>query len=380
MNGRELRSALYSGETFDRLPVHGIWPWTEALERWRREGLPADVHVNELLFAPLPDDGMGLPLNLNMVPAFDVRILEKTDEYVTLIDENGITKQTLRIDFDRSGGLMRNAGTMSSMSHWIDFPVKTIADWKKLYAERFRPELAGRLPADWEEKKAEFRQKAETRWVSFFSFPLGGLFGGLRQLLGLEGLAYAMADDPELVHTMVDDLTDFWVKTFAQVLPEVRLDQITFFEDMCATKGPLIGPAMMREFLAPGYRKTIGALRDLGVREFWIDSDGFFAPLIADMMACGITGTSPCEVQAGMDAAELRAAFPRFNLCGGIDKRALVQGPAAIDNELRRRFAAAWQMGRYSPCLDHCAPPDIPWKHVRHYAPVYRRYCYGAPP
>lgn len=379
MNGRELHLAIYSGERFDRLPVHGVWPWAEALERWRREGLPADVAWNELLFAPIPDDTMGLPLNLNMLPAFDLRILEKTDEYVTLVDEYGITKKTLRSDFDRSGGLMGNAGAMSSMSHWIDFPVKTLTDWKKLYAERFRPELAGRLPADWEQQKAAFRAKAETRWVSFFCFPLGGLFGGLRQLLGLEGLAYAMADDPELVHTMVNDLTAFWVATFAPVLREVRLDQITFFEDMCATRGPLLSPAMMREFLAPGYRQTIGALKDMGVREFWIDSDGGFAPLLPDMMACGITGTSPCEVQAGMDAGELRAAFPTLNLGGGIDKRALVRGPAAIEDELRRRFITAWQKGRYCPSLDHGAPPDIPWNHVRHYAPIYRRYCYGAP-
>jgi uroporphyrinogen decarboxylase len=379
MTGRELHTALYSGERFDRLPQHGVWPWAEALERWRREGLPADVYWNELLFAPIPDDSLGLPLSLNMVPAFEVRVFEKTDEFVTLVDEYGITKQTLRSDFDRSGGLMGNAGAMSSMSHWLDFPVKTLADWKPLYEERFRPDLAGRLPADWDQKKAEFREKSSTRWVSHFSFPLGGLFGGLRQLLGLEGLIFAMADDPALVRTMVDDLTTFWVETFARALRDVRLDQVTFFEDMCSTQGPLIGPATVREFLAPGYRKVIGALRDLGVREFWIDSDGNFAPLIPEMMACGITGTSPCEVQAGMDAGELRAAFPRLNLAGGLDKRALVQGPAAIENELRRRFATAWQKGRYSPSLDHGAPPDIPWKHVQHYAPIYRRYCYAPP-
>jgi uroporphyrinogen decarboxylase len=117
----------------------------------------------------------------------------------------------------------------------------------------------------------------------------------------------------------------------------------------------------------------------MGVREFWIDSDGGFAPLLPEMMACGITGTSPCEVQADMDAGELRAAFPTLNLGGGIDKRALVRGPAAIEDELRRRFATAWQKGRYCPSLDHGAPPDIPWEHVRHYAPIYRRYCYEAP-
>ena len=58
------------------------------------------------------------------------------------------------------------------------------------------------------------------------------------------------------------------------LLPEVRLDQITCFEDMCATKAPLISPAMFREFIAPGYRKYLGGLKDMGVEQLFMDTDG----------------------------------------------------------------------------------------------------------
>ena len=173
-----------------------------------------------------------------------------------------------------------------------------------------------------------------------------------------------MVDDPVLVHTMVDDLTDFWVATFAQALKDARLDQITFFEDMCATKGPLIGPEMYRGLPGTGYRKVIGELKAMGVKESWVDSDGNFQPLIATVMACGFTGTSPCEINSRIDPEGLHEAFPKLNMSGGIDKRALTRGPEEIEAEVRR-YKTAWTHGRYVPVLDHGAPPDISWENAR---------------
>ena len=379
MNGRELYEALYTGEEFDRLPLPGVGPWVETLERWHREGLPEGQEPNQVL-GLISDDTAGLPLNLNMVPQFPLEVLSEGPEYVTLRDEYGITKRMRRVDYDRSGGYMGNAGATSSMSHWVDFPVKDLRSWKTLYEERFRPDLTDRLPADWAQQKAEVIRRAETRWVMYFCFPLGGLFGGLRQLLGLEGLVFAMADDPGLVRTMVDDLTRFWVEVFGQVLTDgVRLDAMWFFEDMAATKAPLLSPAMFREFFAPGYRKVCGALRELGVRQFIVDSDGNAEPLIPELAACGVTGIQPCEVQSGMDAERLRLAYPDFALQGGIDKRALARGPEAVAEELRRRYTTAWTRGRYLPYPDHGLPPDVPWANVEYFAERVKQLCAGPP-
>jgi len=159
----------------------------------------------------------------------------------------------------------------------------------------------------------------------------------------------------------------------------VPLDGITFFEDMCSTRSPLIGPDMFREFQAPVYRRLIGTLRDLGVKEFFIDTDGNCELLIAEYLKCGITGVSPCEVNADMQVDKLRSHFPTLGLWGGIDKRAVAQGPAATDAELERRFRLAWTRGRYVPALDHGAPPDISWANMQHYARRYKQLC-AAPP
>jgi len=377
MNGRELLTAIYARETFDRLPVQTIGAWTEALERWRGEGLEAGQDHNVVLGLTGGDDMLALPLNLAMNPQFEIRILERDDRFVTLVDEFGVTKKMLRRDFDYCEGYMSGAGTTSSMSLWIDFPVTDMRSWKRIYEERFRPDIAERMPPQWAQEKAVFRAKARSRWVTYFSFPFGGFFSAARQLMGLEGAIYAMADQPELIRAMMTDLCDFYIASYAGAMEDIPLDAIMFFEDMCSTRSPLISPEMFGEFFAPAYRRLIGTLRDLGVQEFLIDTDGNCELLIPAYLACGITGVSPCEVNADMAVDKVRRAFPSLAFWGGIDKRALADGPTAIDAELERRFRFAWTQGRYLPMLDHAAPPDIPWAHVQHYARRYKEWCAG---
>ena len=383
MNGRERWQALLAGERPDRLPLLGISGWREAVERWLGEGLQNESLDGRDVSAALdlvdPEGPLTLPLDLNMVPRFPIAILQMGPDYVHLVDEFGVTKKMHRIDFDRSGGYKQSAGDMSSMSEWLDFPVKDINTWKAIYEERFRPDLSGRLPVDWDETRTDFARKARTRWVvGSPAFPLFGLFGPMRELMGLPGLLYSMVDDPALVHTMVADLTDFWLAAFDRALVGgVRLDQVTFFEDMCSTKAPIIGPAMFREFLSPGYRKVIGGLKDLGVRLFCIDSDGNAWDVLPAMIESGVNGFHPCEVQADMDAGRLRDAFPKLYLNGGIAKRALTMGEWDIEREMDRRFRVAWEKGRYTPQLDHGAPPDIPWANLLVYAEYYRDWAHS---
>ena len=381
MNGRERMEAIISGESPDRFPYAAVNGWGEAIERWRREGMQEGTYsgrnVSEAIGLADPDGPITLPLDLFMVPRFPVKILKKGPEYVLLTDELGVTKRMHRSDFDRSGGVKQSAGDMSSMSEWVDFPVKDKASWKSIYEERLRPDLEGRLPEDWSETKAEFIRAAESHWVrAASSFPMFGIFGPMRELMGLPGLVYATADDPGLIHTMVDDLTDFWLQTYDRTLREgVRLDQVVFFEDMGSTKAPIIGPDMFREFLSPGYKKVTGGLKEMGVQLLMIDSDGNCWDLLPEMVEAGVNGFHPCEVQAGMDAGLVRESYPNLFLNGGIAKKALTLGEQDISDEVARRFRVAWEGGRYTPSLDHGAPPDIPWQNLLIYARYYKEWA-----
>ena len=373
MNGRELHQAVFAGEHVDRLPFCGLGAWGETLERWRREGLGPDEDPGEAI-GLVGDEGVTVPLNLNMYPLFDTEIISQDERYVTLVDEFGVTKRVLRSDFERSRGLKTAAGDMSSMSEWLDFPVRDLRSWKAVHEERFRPTREGRVLADWDEQRRRCRKDAETRWSQHFSFPFGGLFSAVRELMGLEGAIFAMADDPDLVRTIASDLATFYLETFALVIPDVRLDQVTCFEDMCSNTAPLISPAMFREFFRPAYEKYIGGLKEMGVEQVFIDTDGDARLIIPELMACGFTGVSPCEIKAGMDPGALRAQYPTLCCGGGIDKVAVARGGHVLEREFARRFRTAWDRGRYAPSLDHSASPDITWANMRHFAQLFHAW------
>jgi len=59
-------------------------------------------------------------------------------------------------------------------------------------------------------------------------------------------------------------------------------------------------------------------------------------------------------------------------MMGGIDKRALGEGPAAIDRELAR-IAPAVEKGRYIPDLDHLIPDDVSWENYYYYAKALKQ-------
>lgn len=375
MNGRDVCSAIYEGVTPDRLPVEGLWPWAETLERWHSEGLEPERHPHQVLDL-VNNDVLPLPLDLNMVPRYPVRVLRADEQYVIIIDEFGVTKRLLRAEYDVTRGLMANAGLASSMSQWLDFPVKDLHSWKTIYEERSRPVLSERIPQNWAECKAEYVELAETHWVSFFCFPMFGFFGLLRQWIGFERLMVAMAgDEPGLIDTIVADLSSFWLEIFSAMLEDVPRDEIIFFEDIASTRASLIGPAMFRRFQAPGYRKIIGGLREMGVHYFTPGTDADIRLLIPEALALGLTGTRPEEVNAGLDVAQLRLDFPTFIINGGIVKRVLARSTADIDDELARCFDVAWKKGRDIPRLDHSAPPDVSWSNALHFAQRFREHC-----
>jgi uroporphyrinogen decarboxylase len=124
---------------------------------------------------------------------------------------------------------------------------------------------------------------------------------------------------------------------------------------------------MFSEFMFPCYKKLIGMLRDHGVKIILIDSDGNNWLLIPLFIEAGVTGMVPMEVAAGMDVLELRNAFPKFQILGGIDKRAIAKGRDAIDEELSTKVPQTLKSGGYIPYIDHLIPPDISWENFTYY-------------
>ena len=124
---------------------------------------------------------------------------------------------------------------------------------------------------------------------------------------------------------------------------------------------------MFREFMLEPYKKITSLFHDHGIHLIFVDSDGDSDPLIPLWLEGGVTGFYPIERASGMDAVTLRKEYGRqLRLLGGIDKRAMAAGPAAIDAEL----AAVQPLlldGGYIPWCDHLVPPDVPFENYMYY-------------
>jgi uroporphyrinogen decarboxylase len=175
----------------------------------------------------------------------------------------------------------------------------------------------------------------------------------------VENLLLAYHDDPALIRAICDHHLDFLRTVMERELQEVDFDFAFIWEDMAYKGGPLISPAMVREFMLPYYRELFDFLRSHGIRWILLDSDGDVSLLIPLFAEVGVDGLLPFEVAAGHDVRQVREQYPRLRILGGIDKRPLAAGREAIDEELAARLPAMFRQGGYLPSVDHHIPPNV---------------------
>ena len=384
MNTRERFLTTMAFEPVDRPPLWEFGYWGETLRAWRRNGVPlsnereginletapedeqagawnpfSSVILGDLPVEPNADIGFCLdpaprriPLNSFICPCFKYEILEEHGDTIIARDERGHLRR------ERKGGL--------SIAQILKPLVANRDDWERVKAERLRLDLSGRLPDNWPQLRENLKKRDYVLCIGGHS-GLAGFYHPARYLMGPEGLLYAFYDQPDLVKDILNHLADLQVFLFDRVLSEVDVDMAFACEDLGYKTGPFISPAMFREFMLPCYKKLTGMLRDHGVKNIIVDSDGDNWELIPLFVAGGATGMGPMEVAAGMDVVAVREAFPRFQIIGGIDKRKIAAGRAEREEELTKKVPPVLLGGGYIPCCDGGVPPDVSWESYRCY-------------
>jgi uroporphyrinogen decarboxylase len=170
----------------------------------------------------------------------------------------------------------------------------------------------------------------------------------------------------------MDHITTVYLTVFEKVAQEVQVDVIHMWEDMCYKNGPLISPRHWDEFLGPNYRRLKAFAQDHNIPIISVDTDGDPDLITPPMMDAGANLLFPMEVAAGCDVNEWQEKYPTLAMMGNIDKRALAQGPEAIDRELAR-ISPALERGRYIPALDHVIPDNVSWDNYCYYAEALKR-------
>lgn len=359
---------VYTYQAVDRVPDIEFGYWPQTVRRWLQEGLPLTLtraEVNRTYHGKVDrffgfDEGFtdDLGVNYMMHPTFPEEILERKAGSVIMRDAGGVVAECFTGETDDA-----------SIPHYLDFPVKTPDDWRRLKTERYRLDDPVRRPPP--EREARLRRAAaEGRMIVFST---SGFYGILRAWMGVENLSLAFYDYPAMIRDMVEHWAELIARQIEALPPEIPIDYAFWWEDMASKNGPLVSPAQFRAFIQPGYRRVMTVARKRGCELGAVDSDGNPRELIPGWLEEGINIMLPLEIEAGVDPFAWRREFGRaVRLRGGIAKAPLVQGGAAIARELER-IQPLLEQGGYIPHIDHGAPPDIPYAHYCDYLEKKRR-------
>lgn len=335
-------------DKFPLIEFFGFWPETRM--RWIQEGLGE----NEDIF-----EHFGLmklrfvPIDFNLIPPFEQRVIQEDEYYQIIIDALGCTKKIIK--------------NSSAMPHYIDFPIKGRKDFYHIKERMNALDYQQRYPSNWQQLLEEYNNR---------DYPLGltirGPFAFCRDFINFEHLMFMVYDDPDLLEEMMNFQLDFTIQLWEKVLSEVEIDFIVLGEDLAYKTGPMFSPKILEVLVKPLYRKLAGFLLGHGVKHFILDSDGNIMDLIPMFIESGITGIVPVENAAGMDPLLIRKLFPTFQMIGGINKLKVAEGGTALDATLQS-VGTLIQTGGYIPSFDHSVPPILSFDDYGNYLQKLRK-------
>jgi hypothetical protein len=325
MTPRERFQAVMGFAPFDRLPVveWAGW-WTQTIDRWHGEGLPADLTDRY-------DICRHFGLDVWMQEWFRP---SRRDCPQPVAHGAGI--------------LIDEAGYEAIRPYLYPQPAVDVQRWQQWAALQARGEVV--------------------LWIT-----LDGYFWFARGLLGIERHLLAFYDQPELLHRINDDLTEYSLAVIDELCAVCTPDFMTFGEDMSYNHGPMLSKGLYDEFMAPYYRRIVPRLRDRGILPL-VDSDGDITSPVDWFEEVGLGGALPLERQSGVDMAQLRQAHPDLCFVGHFDKMTMNRGEAAMRDEFERLLPTAAQGGFCISC-DHQTPPGVSYEQYGLYLRLFHEYA-----
>ena len=324
MNHVERFRGVMNFQPVDRLPMWewAMW-WDKTIERWKGEGLPA--HLNTV---------------------FDIARYFGLDPY-------------------QQFWFSTTEATIEATQHHVEGIVATMDDYLRI-RPRLYPEHTEAIESmrPWAARQQRGEAVVWATFEGFFWFP--------RTLMGIDRQLYAFYDQPELIHRINQDLTDFHVRMLRKIARVCVPTFMTFAEDVSYNHGPMIGRAAYEAFLAPYYRQFLPLLAELNIIPI-VDTDGDVTAMVPWLQDAGLVGVLPLERQAGVDGMRLRWQFPTLRMIGHYDKMVMNKGEAAIRAEFER-LMPLMRSGGFIPSVDHQTPPGVSLRQYRRYLRLLAEY------
>lgn len=192
----------------------------------------------------------------------------------------------------------------------------------------------------------------------------GALFEQAHFLRGMEGLLVDMYENPTFVHNLLDICLQFNLD-MVSALAAYPVDAIILSDDYGQQRGPIMSPAMWREFIRPRLKVLFAAIRAAGKRVA-LHSCGDVSLFVPDLLELGLEILHPVQP----DSMDIHAVKRDFGdaLCiyGGVSAQTTIRfgTPEQIRDTVRREAELLSRNGRFilAPTLD--LTHDVPFENV----------------
>ncbi|MCL2603513.1 MAG: hypothetical protein FWD90_03450 [Defluviitaleaceae bacterium] len=347
LTGIERTARILERKKADRIGVYEhFWPDTQA------------AYVKAGHIKPDEDiqDHFGLDLreswafNYTADLDFGWEVLEETED--TKLVKNG------------NGATLRHHKKHSTTPENVNYTVKERPQWEKVR----------HLLTNIDERRIDFEgyraAKADAKAKNkFFTCAGANVFELLHPICGHEHMLMGMALDPDWITDMVSVYTDLTI-TLQEILfaKEGKPDGVFYYDDLGYKQKPFLSPAMYKELIFPGHKRTIDFAHGQGLPVI-LHSCGYVEPLLPGFVEAGIDCLHAIEIKAGMDLLRIYKNFgDKIAFMGGLDVRALYNNDKnEIDRELEAKVPIIKQGFGFCLHSDHSIPSNVKYETYKYF-------------
>lgn len=126
----------------------------------------------------------------------------------------------------------------------------------------------------------------EDKYVTVFF--ASGTFEMTHNLMGMEDAMMNLYEEPELMHELIDFLTDYELRYAEQIIRRIKPNALFHHDDWGGQIASFMSPEMFKEFYLGPYKKVYKFWKDNGIELIVHHSDSYAANLVPHMIDMGI--------------------------------------------------------------------------------------------
>lgn len=195
------------------------------------------------------------------------------------------------------------------------------------------------------------------------------IFGNACRLCGMDNLLLNMAMRPEMVKTLINRLTDFYLELNDRAFSALKgkLDVYFFGNDLGTQKSLMFSREMWLDFYFEPYQRLCQLAHGHGLKVM-THSCGAIGPLIPDLIETGVDILDPVQTTAiGMEPMKLKKEFgDRIVFHGAIDTQNILlnETPDGVRKNARYMIDTLGRGGGYIFASCNSLQEDLPLENI----------------